>query len=197
MRHPVRKTGWRLEYQGMQPDRSLCFRAAETQDLNGLVEGDTLEFRFVQEGVPFFFRTTLRKFSDDPCRRVLVDPPSSIQPIDLRRHERMDCFFPGRFLLGERVYSCHLVDVGNGGCRIVLQGEESPGHDEIPLGSSGELEFRLLSACGTQRTEAHVLHKNPVQGGVGIGMAFHQLPFFVLEALERMKEALAQPVYRN
>ncbi|PTN36097.1 PilZ domain-containing protein [Desulfonatronum sp. SC1] len=66
------------------------------------------------------FKTTVSKIIIKPYPLVFLKFPSFFEKLHLRRHDRMDCFLPAQMLLDGNEYKTMIVNLSQGGARIVL-----------------------------------------------------------------------------
>ena len=83
--------------------------------------------RYMYEGIVYGFRSKILGYITSPDSLLFLSYPEQWESLELRKQQRVPCFFPARFLIDGQVLEGILNDITVAGCRI----ECGPGKEVI------------------------------------------------------------------
>ncbi|HYA42245.1 MAG TPA: flagellar brake protein [Syntrophobacteraceae bacterium] len=141
---------------GMAPDEFLMISIpAYPGILNRLTAGTLIVGRYVYAGNVYGFNSTILNFIQKPVLLVFLTYPATVEKVNLRQSQRVECRFPAKVWKGNGVLRAVIVDISLGGCRVCIDSGES-GFSSFNVGQTVELSFHLAGIQEEQVTEGSV-----------------------------------------
>lgn len=109
---------------GMVPDEFLIIRVPAIPGiLSRLNEEISIVARYVYAGNVYGFSSTMLTCIHRPALLVFLAYPATVETINLRKNERIECRFPVMLKTDPGGYKAVIVDISLGGCRICIDNE--------------------------------------------------------------------------
>ncbi len=106
---------------GMMPNESLIIRVPPIPGiLNRLEAGSSVVVRYVYAGNVYGFTSKILICIQKPALIVFLAYPATVETMNLRKAQRLQCLFPARVKTHDGDYDAVMVDISLGGCRICL-----------------------------------------------------------------------------
>jgi hypothetical protein len=104
--------------------------------------------RYFHAGQVFGFRATLMSLIKEPFRLCILSYPTSVEIINLRKHDRIYCMIPAEIKLPGGFYGGLVEDISVGGCSFELN---TPADGKFPPLKIGEEVLIILDLPGNPR----------------------------------------------
>ncbi|WP_028324317.1 flagellar brake protein [Desulfatirhabdium butyrativorans] len=171
---------------GMDIDRTLIAKPQPSPVLNRLiVEGREVIIRYLSFGRVFGFRSCIQGHIVRPFRMVFLSYPEKLETINLRRKERIYCFLPAYLTIDGASVAGMVVDLSEGGCRWVCQGDQMGDRKAPNINASIQMAFPLPGECGVMQCMVIVRNISQEAGQVKIGLSFFNLEPESLKKIQR------------
>lgn len=119
------------------------------------------------------FKTTVSKALHSPYPLLLLAFPERFEKIHLRRHDRVDCFLPALVLLEGHEHKSIIVNLSQGGARIILdQADDVPSPEHFE-GQEVYLVFKTVENGKEVCAKALVRSSIDCDARVALGLEFH------------------------
>lgn len=109
-----------------------------------LIANETLSLRFIHDGTVFGFITEVITTTVRPAFMLFCTFPDSLEQIDLRRHQRLNCLLPAVAHTSIGEYRCILQDLSHGGAKLVFETKSTDALRQIEAGTNILLDFTLF-----------------------------------------------------
>jgi len=114
---------------GMVAGEYLVIRG-QFESLEGqLIEGHKTSVRYAHEGAVNAFASEFMGAITTPVELAFIKHPEEIEAIEIRAHNRMECFLPAELIIRNEICSGTIQDISEKGCKFILDvsgGRESP-----------------------------------------------------------------------
>ncbi len=100
--------------------------------------------RYLHEGNVYGFETEVQWVATAPFRLLFLKYPVTLETLNLRNSQRLDCYLPSAVKLGEDWHDGMILNISAGGCQLAL---ESKGPRELPPVTADDqvmLEFKMF-----------------------------------------------------
>lgn len=108
---------------------------------NYMESGCCVTCRYMYEGIVYGFRSYVQGYVAHPESIVFLSFPDSWESVELRRQERLPCFFPASFEVGGYEAMGILNDISEMGCRIICGPSRENVLEHIILGAETVIRF--------------------------------------------------------
>lgn len=126
---------------GMEPGSNIMARIPMIPGIRDkLYEGNRVVVRYVHCGSVYGFESIVLGFVMKPTQIMFISYPKVIEIHNLRKYQRVDCFFPVEIEVGRQRCSGAILDISTGGCRLVA---ELKNPMELSVGGAIKLHFQL------------------------------------------------------
>lgn len=133
----------KTSFVGMVEGEFLILKTPPIQELGTkLYEKNHVIVRYFHAGSVYGFRCTLIGLIKEPCRISILSYPETIECLNLRKHERVDCLIKASVHLAgvaEESFRGVIYDISLGGCGLKLKQEESRACPKIEIGGKAVL----------------------------------------------------------
>lgn len=161
---------------GMEPGRYLVLRVpALTAAQPHITPGKPVVCRYICRGNVVQFRTTILGQVLHPMKLLLVHFPSGFKLLNLRKHPRVDCFFPATAGTEDTNYQGILLDISVGGCKFSLKKSRSSKSPQVPVGVSITILATLFGEPNPLPFPGLVRHVQADRERFILGIEFKQL----------------------
>ncbi len=133
----------KANFIGMADGEFLILKTPPFQEIGSkLYQKNHVIIRYFHAGSVYGFRCTLIGLIKEPCRISILSYPETIECLNLRKHERIDCLVKGTIHLAgvsEESFRGIVYDISLGGCGLKLKQEESQECPKIEIGGKAVL----------------------------------------------------------
>jgi c-di-GMP-binding flagellar brake protein YcgR len=181
---------------GMVPYEYLIIRVPAIPGiLSRLNEGEMIVVRYVYAGHVHGFSSTILNSIQKPGLIVFVTYPSEVEAMNLRKAQRMDCFFPASVKTDMGDYKAVIVDISVGGCRTRLDYEVVES-SSIDIDQTIAISFHLTGMAEEQVINGKVKNLKKDSQFFEMGVQFDQENEAVLNNVKLYIESFGelQPV---
>lgn len=178
-------------FVGMELGRYLVVRFPMRTGIQSKLNiKNRVTLRFVVGGAVYGFHSQILNTMLSPFLLVLLKFPEQIENVSLRQHQRVICFFPVRLSAPQGALSGHIIDISQGGCRMLFDSQDSPDPKGLTPDSSVEADFNILGTAGTHSVTCTVKNIQLDGTTMTLGLQFATMDFAVRTAIENyVKEA--------
>jgi len=125
---------------GMEPGNFILIRIPPMAEIwSKRFEKNQCIIRYIFSGWVYAFRCTLLGVIREPCRMAVLSYPEALENINLRKHERIQCYISADISAGKQLHKGIVSDISLGGCSLKFNAVEG---GNIPQFIVGE-EIRL------------------------------------------------------
>ena len=159
-------------FVGMRSNSYLIVELARVTGLGSkMYSGNHVVVKYVSGGVVYGFRSSIiGSYFNRPCNLLLLSCPEIVERVELRRHKRVDGYFPAVIHAGQASCKGVILDISRGGLRFVFDrahtGEEPMLRleQDVSIVSEHIPAFRDARVAGTVRS----IREDRVRVEVGI-----------------------------
>ena len=151
---------------------------------NRLVPHETVSMRYVLDGTVYAFITEVVSSIVRPGFLLFCSYPTSLEQLELRRHQRLNCLLPALARTSHGEYRCILQDVSHGGAKLVIETKVSDNLRQIEAGSNLLLDFTLFMGKSEVPVPSIVRSVNIEGTKVHLGIQFLDMPEHLRQELE-------------
>ena len=108
-----------------------------------LYERNHIIIRYVHAGQVFGFRSTIMVLIKEPFRFCILSYPTSVEILNLRKHERISCLIPIEIRLPQGIYGGFIEDLSVGGCSFDLNTPDAGAFPDLKIGDEAVLAIKL------------------------------------------------------
>ena len=108
-----------------------------------LYERNHIVVRYVHAGQVFGFRSTMMGLIKEPFRFCILSYPTSVEILNLRKHERISCLIPAVIRLQQGVYAGFIEDLSIGGCSFEMNAPDAGAFPDLKVGDEAVLAIKL------------------------------------------------------
>ncbi len=163
---------------GMEAHRYMIFKVPRAQiNLSTkLVKGGGVIVRYRYQGRIYGFQSTILGTVAEPVGLMFLRAPDVVEEHNLRKKQRIDCYFPGEIEIGEKREPGVVVNISMSGCRCIFSSLRSS--RDVLAGLRGK-QVKLLVQLGEQEktlvVPGHILSAQQFHGAVSAGIQFDEL----------------------
>jgi c-di-GMP-binding flagellar brake protein YcgR len=108
---------------GVDPGAFLIIRTPAIADIaTQLYEKNHIVVRYFFSGWVHAFRCTLLSLIKEPLRLAVLSYPESIEKINIRKHDRVDCNISAEVLIASRMFPSVVRNINAGGLLLTIDG---------------------------------------------------------------------------
>jgi c-di-GMP-binding flagellar brake protein YcgR len=137
----------KVTFIGIADGEYLILKTPPIQEIGTkLYEKNHVIIRYFHAGSVYGFRCTLIGLIKEPCRLSILSYPESVECLNLRKHERIDCLIKATVHLAgvsEESFRGAVYDISMGGCGLKLKQEDSQAFPKIEIGGKAVLFLDL------------------------------------------------------
>lgn len=130
---------------GMDRNKFLISRIPRIPGVNEHLYADkSVTVRYLNEGNVYGFETKILTVAMTPFRLLFLQYPYTLETLNLRGSQRLDCYLPASIKLGDTWSDGMILNISAGGCQLVA---ESKGLQPLPPVSTDDqvmLEFKMF-----------------------------------------------------
>lgn len=170
---------------GMETDQYLMVRfPIITGVLNRLHEGNRATVRCIYAGTVYGFYCNVVNHVVKPAPLVFLSYPSTIEVLNLRKAERVDCFVPVVAKMREAAYDGVLLDISVDGCRFAIETAPEQGLPQMQIDEIMSITFQLSSTGGSLAADGKVKNLTQDSRRMTLGLVFEEPEGALLKAIE-------------
>lgn len=148
--------------------------------------------RYVFQGNVYGFESEVLWTQVTPFRLLFLRYPDTVEILNLRKCQRVDCYLPVKIGVGEGVgedggqyseYEGMILNLSCGGCQLVVDSAPEGGLN-IKVDSELTLEFKMVGADKTTRVKGKAKNVNLNKNRSYLGVMFDGVPDEVRDAIE-------------
>lgn len=170
-------SGRRLEARvvGLDPYAYIILRVRLAgQETARLSLDDRITVQYVHEGSVYGFRSCVSNHIRTPAQLLFVEYPDSLEKLDLRREERVNCSLQASIFGAYGEHKCMVQDLTTGGCRISVRTKANYSIRRISVDE--ELSLLMdLGEFGRVKTPVSIRNVNCERGVLYLGTMFTDL----------------------
>jgi len=177
---------------GMVPDEYLIIRVPAIPGiLSRLNEGELIVVRYVYGGHVHGFSSTILHSIQKPGLIVFVTYPSEVEAMNLRKAQRMECFFPASVKTDMGDFKAVIVDISVGGCRTRLD-YDAVESSSIDIDQTIAISFHLTGMAEEQVINGKVKNLKKDSQFFEMGVQFDQEDGAVLNNVKLSIESFGE-----
>lgn len=162
---------------GMECDKYLILRVAGLKGFKKtLAEGVETVGRYVHSGAVYGFRTIVLACIQYPMPLLFLAYPESVENINLRREERIDCVLPAEVLLGDIVVAGAILDISGNGCKLALKAADGADIPSRPLHSDIVIKAQFAPKSEFEKFTGKVRNIKMDNDRILLGIQFTDIP---------------------
>jgi c-di-GMP-binding flagellar brake protein YcgR len=178
-------TGVKCLLVGMETDQYLLVRFPIASGvLNRLHEGNRATVRCIYAGTVYGFYCNVMNHVVKPAPLVFLSYPASIEVLNLRKSERVDCFVPVTATVREAAYEGIILDISIEGCRFVIENAPERGVPLIQMNETLTMAFQLSSTANAIGAVGKAKNLAQDNHGLTLGVSFEEPEGALLKAIE-------------
>lgn len=177
--------GIKAKFIGMERGKYLIVRLPPaTMSQAPLMDSEEVTVRFLgKNGAIHGFQSFVGERVTRPVPLLFLGFPKTIEVLSLRRHDRAFCYLPTSFFIEGNDFAGTIVDISQGGCRIVPElstenGAEA-GMDDVPDAIKDGVQVFCTFTMSADAEPVHVngtiRSVNVEAGKVGLGVSFDEV----------------------
>ncbi|WP_029458761.1 PilZ domain-containing protein [Solidesulfovibrio alcoholivorans] len=137
--------------------------------------------RYLHEGTVIGFSAKIIKWIQVPFPLIFLTYPPRLESMDLRRHKRISCCFPGQVRLGEASFTGMVLDLSLSGCQFsTITDGAAPA---VRVDDVMELRCELFGAASDACLPCAVMRVSTAGRRLEVGLKFRTLPPAASDAL--------------
>lgn len=172
-------------FVGMELGKYLIVRLPLKSGIqNKLNIKNRITIRFVVGGAIYGFHSRIINCIMSPMLLVLLKFPEDIENVTLRKHQRVICFFPVTLSHQGTSYKGHIIDISQGGCRMLFECDEGSCPQALDVDSIKDIDFNILGTAGTHSVRCQIKNLHRDGETLTVGARFDSMDFAVRTAIE-------------
>jgi len=179
---------FKTDFLGMSRGQFLIVRTPRQPGLNDFLYVEKkLTVRYVHEGNVYGFESEIVWSQQAPYRLLFLRYPDSVEILNLRKCQRVDCYLPVKLGLeegGQYVeYEGLIVNLSCGGCQLVLDGKQGT-MPAVGMDAQVTLSFTMFGSDKKVRLEGKAKNINVNKNRMTMGVMYNEVPDDVQEGIE-------------
>lgn len=178
---------FKTEFIGMLRGQFIIVRIPRVPGLNDFLYVEKkVTVRYVHEGNVYGFESEVIWNQQAPFRLLFLNYPITIEILNLRKCQRVDCYLPVKIRLDEGgqlvEYQGMILNLSCGGCQLVVdskQGRMPP----ISVDKVITVEFRMFGSDKDVRLEGKAKNISVSKNRMYMGVMYNELPTEVSEGI--------------
>ena len=172
-------------FVGMEPGNYLVIRipriGAFSKKIN---EGSQLIARYVHNGMVYGFQSTiLGYFNKEQLLLLVASYPKVIETHNLRKDQRVDCYFPAALEVNGTPFEGVVVDISPNGCRFCYEKIEEKRDLKVELNQDVTIHCQLVGIEGARKLSGKVVNMASSHKSVSVGFMLEGLDPSISEAI--------------
>jgi len=168
----------KTSFVGLERGRFFMFKTPQGSSRNGVYDylyaGNQLRVSYLFEGNIWGFASRIQAYTATPHPLVFTDFPQAIESHNLRKEQRIECYFPVQVTIGGSAHQAMIVDLSLNGCSLTMP-ENCVGDGPRP-GEEITIESPLFGAQGEARIQAEVRRAScDGKTHLNLGLTFRRL----------------------
>lgn len=188
---------FKTEFLGMARGQYIIARLPRIPGVNEhLYIEKRVTVRYVFQGHVYGFESEVLWTQAAPFRLLFLRYPQTVEILNLRKCQRVDCYLPVKIGVGEEggqysEYEGMILNLSCGGCQVVA---DSPGQALPPLvvDSSVSLEFRMVGTDKATRVVGRAKNINVNKNRMYLGVMFDTVADDVRDGIENYVSSVAE-----
>jgi len=178
---------FKSEFVGMERGRFFAVRLPlQNKYFEALPIRRPLTIRFLQDGGQICgFESAVIHLMVKPFSLLFMDYPITIEILNLRRHDRVNCFFPVLVYHDNGESRGVVLNISGGGGRITIETENQKGLKNIAQGSEIFCQMRIFDSAEEVYVKGVVKFKLTKGAKITLGVSFDDMSEEVREGIER------------
>ena len=158
-------------FVGMEPGNFLVIRIPRIGAFSKkITEGNQFIARYVHNGMVYGFQSTiLGHFNREHLLLLVGSYPKVIETHNLRKDQRVDCYFPAALEVNGAPFEGVVVDISPNGCRFCYEKIEEKKELKVELNQDVTIHCQLVGIEGTQKLSGKVQNMASSQRSVSVG----------------------------
>ncbi len=186
--------GFRTTLSGMERGRFLMLQLPRVPGLSDHLYPDReVKVRYIHEGQVYGFKSRVQNYYVTPHRLLFLAFPKTIERLNLRHTQRVDCFIPAELELPGSVvppFKAMMLNLSTSGCRLALDAtnQRLPGFE---VGSSLRLAFKVVGTDLDLDLECQVQSVDADGARMFLGLSFTGLEEAGLVAVQSYVDSVS------
>ncbi len=189
---------FKTEFVGLGKGQFIMVRLPRITGVNEhLYVEKKVTVRYVLQGNVYGFESEVLWTQVTPFRLLFLRYPDTIEILNLRKCQRVDCYLPVKIGVGEpdsgqySEYEGMMLNLSCGGCQVVADANEQ---DLPPLqvDSDVTLEFHMMGATKVTRIVGRTKNLNVTRNRMYLGVMFDTIPDEVRLGIENYVNSVAE-----
>ncbi len=169
-------------FVGIEEDKYVILRAPSVRDHLHLEKPVTV--RYLHKGQVRGFRSQIVGVITFPYPLIFLSYPSTLELLDLRRHERIDSFMPATVYYEGAEAKCLLLNISLSGCRLLMAFNDMDNMPELGQGAEIALRVGLMGSDDDAIFDGIVNNAPKDEDKLYLGVEFTDMTEELKEALE-------------
>jgi hypothetical protein len=171
--------GFRTTLSGLERGRFLLLHLPRIQGITEQLYPDRkITARYIHEGNLYGFQSRVAASYVAPFRVLYLQYPKTIERLNLRHAQRVDCYIPAALELDHGVvpsYPAMVVNLSSGGCRLAMDSREQklPG---LEVDSMAHLRFKVVGTDVEVRALVRIKSLDTDGARMFLGLIFSDMP---------------------
>lgn len=163
----------KMSVMGMQVDELLILRIPKGVDLQEhLSEGKVMTARYTQTGTAYKFTSAVLGYVSHPVPFVMLSYPKRLETPNMRKDTRNECLFRAQVRIRDGNYMGVILNMSEGGCKMVLKLSEDDKLPAIGVGDSLDIQVQSEDKQKTGSMKGVVRNLSMAKGKALLGVQF-------------------------
>ncbi len=187
---------FKTDFVGMVRDAFILVRVPRIPGVNEYLYVDKrVTVRYVHEGNVYGFESQVLWNQTTPYRLLFLRYPVTVEILNLRRCQRVDCYMPVKIGMEEQgtytEYAGMMLNLSCGGCQLVLDVADGAA-PPVALDAQLVTVFRMLGTDRDVKLTGSVKNINITKQRMYIGLMYGELPVEVRDAIDNYVTNVAE-----
>lgn len=189
---------FKTEFLGMSKGQYLIVRLPRIPGVNDHIYVEKkVTVRYVFQGNVYGFESEVLHSQASPFRLLFLRYPTTIEILNLRKCQRVDCYLPVKIGVGDEEggqyseFDAMMLNLSCGGCQVVV---DAPGKQLPPLAvdSDVSLEFLMMGSDRPTRLEGRAKNITVSNNRMKLGVMFDSIPDNVRDGIDNYVSSVAE-----
>lgn len=187
---------FKTDFVGMQRGVFIIVRIPRIPGLNEFLYVEKkITVRYVHEGNVYGFESEILWNQQTPFRLLFLRYPKTVEILNLRKCQRVDCYLPVKLGLEEdgkyTEYEGMILNLSCGGCQLVLDAK-SGSMPAITVDAPVSLSFTMFGSGKEVRLDGKAKNVNMNKSRMYMGVMYNEVPEDVREGIENYVNNVAE-----
>lgn len=170
---------------GIEPDNCLIIRTPKIDGIESkLHKGNQVNITYFFAGTVYGFQSKILNNINSPTSLIFISYPNEIKRIELREHQRVDCYIPGHLGVAEQEYKGMILDLSTKGCRFSMIHADQLHFEYFDVGDQLSLNFIIPGSDAIRTLQGKVKSIIRDTKKMNIGVQFINLDIDIITELK-------------